>query len=119
MSAGQVESISFARLRRELEGAIHRVRLELLDERLRERRSLAVAHNTWGWFGDRLRLWLDDGSLLQLKLFWAVPGPLAAVLSVRFDRRVGWLVTARTTSGDRVLLCAWFARLFPAESHAG
>lgn len=110
--------ISWATVRRELDGMAHRVRLELLDERLRELRSLAVAHCTRGWFGDRVTMWLDDGSLMKLKLFWPVSRPLAAVLSVRFDARVGWLVSARTTSGERVVLCAWLARLFPAGSVA-
>jgi len=94
----------------------HRLRLEALAERLRTSGPLAVRHSTRGFFGDRHLLWLDDGSLLRLKLFWARPEVLAAVLSVRFKSSVGWVVWARSTAGDRVPLAAWSARITPQVS---
>jgi hypothetical protein len=99
--------------RRELDGITHQVRLERLSARLAASGPLAVAHNTWGMFGDRIRLFLDDGSLMVLKLFWPRPVAAAALTSVRFDRRTGWVVTARAASGDRLIYVAWLARLFP------
>jgi len=99
-----------------LERIDHRLRLETLAERLRTRGPLAVRQSTRGLFGDRHLLWLDDGSLLRLKLFWARPEVLAAVLSVHFKSSVGWVVWARSTAGDKVLLAAWSARITPQVS---
>jgi hypothetical protein len=100
---------------RELDGVAHQVRLERLSARLAASGPLAVAHNTWGMFGDRIRLFLDDGSLMALKLFWPRPVAAAALVSVRFDHRIGWVVDARAASGERLVYFAWLARLFPAD----
>jgi hypothetical protein len=98
---------------RHLDGVAHQVRLERLSARLVRSGPLAVAHTTWGVFGDRIRLFLDDGSLMTLKLFWPRPIVAAALVSVRFDHRIGWVVGARAASGDRLIYFAWLARLFP------
>ena len=98
-------------LESELSSISHEVRLDLLGERLRERGPLAVRHSTSGRFRNRATIELDDDTVLHLSLFWAVRTPVAAVESVRYDPKVGWIVRARSTAGDPVVLFAWLVRV--------
>ena len=90
------------------------VRLERLGERLRERGALAVRHSSAGRVRRRVALALDDDSILELSLYWTERTPVAAVESVRFDPRIGWVVAARSTGGERIVYFAWVARISAA-----
>jgi hypothetical protein len=103
----------FAGFLQGLSGLTHQVRLERLAGSLDERQGLAVRHNTWGSFGDRVGLWLDDGSMMHLKLFFPQPGTVSSLLSIRFEQQVGWAIAARTAAGGVQTYYAWLARLFP------
>jgi hypothetical protein len=96
-----------------LSGLTHQIRMERLAESLEPSRGLAVRYNTWGHFGDRVGLWLDDGSMMHLKLFAPQPGAVSSLLSIRFEQQVGWAVTARMACGGVRTYHAWLARLFP------
>ena len=63
--------------------------------------------------GDRITL--DDDSVLRLKLFWPRRQIVAALKSIRFSSRIGWIVTVRTTAGDDVVEYVWLATLRPTE----
>ena len=40
---------------------------------------------------------------------------LAALKSIRWSSRIGWIVTVRTTAGDELVEYAWLATLRPSE----
>jgi hypothetical protein len=101
-------------LDRELSAMTGEVRLDLLAERVCEHGALAVRHSSACRLRRRVVLHLDDGSIMELSLYWPVRTPVAAVESVRFDPRVGWVVAARSTGGDRVVYLAWSARISTA-----
>jgi hypothetical protein len=97
----------------ELEGTRNQLRMERLAERLRERGPLAVRDTVVRGHGHRVRLELDDGSVLALRMFWPRPQSVAALVSVRWDERIGWVVAVRTTTGEQMIDYAWLATLTP------
>lgn len=104
---------------RDHEGVIHRRRLEHLGEQAATCRGVAVQHSSSGCFGDRMRLHLDDGRVVRLHLYWPRHQPVAAILGVRWTEWAGWMVTARTTAGDRLPIYAWRAQvLLPGRGHS-
>ena len=108
------ERLEWNALEREHEGLMHQVRLEALGRRLHRVASMAVTHSTRGWCGDRVSMWLDDGSVLHVRLFYSVHGAIAALCGVGWSDDVGWVVDVRTADGAARRLYAWHARLeFP------
>jgi hypothetical protein len=103
--------------RRDLAGMEHQFRIEALGQHVAEHGPLAVRDSRSGCFHDRHRMWLDDGSVLELKLFWPRRVVVAALVSVRFKDSVGWIVRVRSTAGEPVHLAAWLARLYPERPH--
>jgi hypothetical protein len=97
----------------ELDGLVNEVRIERLADRLKERGPLAVRDTVVRRGGDRVALYLDDDSVLALRMYWPRPQIIAALVSVRRDSRVGWVVVVRTTAGERVIDYAWLATLKP------
>ncbi len=71
---------------------------------------MAVRDSHPGWFGDRWTIWLDDDTLLRLKLFWTVNDHLAALTRVWWNDYVGWMVRGRNTAGEVITLAAWNVR---------
>lgn len=102
-------------VRRAFNGIDNRLRLQALGRRLDEFGPLAVRHSTSGFFDDRPSIWLDDDSLLRMKLFWPQPAVLAAAVSLHFKDSIGWILWARNTNGERVVLAGWLARIGPAS----
>jgi hypothetical protein len=96
--------------RRRLEGVVTARRLRRIGEHLRRSGSIAVRESHAGFFGDRWTIWLDDDTLLKLKLFWTVKDNLAAVTDVWWNDYVGWMVRGRNTGGDVITLAAWSVR---------
>jgi hypothetical protein len=90
-----------------------RMRLDRLAVRLEERGPLAVRESTIRRGGTRLQLELDDGSTLWLRLFYPRRQAVAALIGVRWEEQIGWIVTVRTTSGERRDDYAWLAELDP------
>lgn len=88
-------------------------RIHNLADRLELFGPLAVRHNTWGLFGDRARIELDDDTTLRLRLFWKRSHPLAALTSIWWKETVGWVVVARTTAGDQLWSYAWYMTITP------
>jgi len=96
-----------------LEAARNQLRIDRLAQRLRERGPLAVRETLVRRHGDRVSLFLDDDSVLKLKLFWPRRQIVAALTSIRWSRRIGWIVGVRTTAGDEIVEYAWLATLTP------
>ena len=96
--------------RRRLEGIDTARRLRMIGDRLRRSGSIAVRESYAGFFGDRWTIWLDDDTLLRLKLFWTVKDNLAAVTDVWWNDYVGWMVRGRNNGGDVITLAAWSVR---------
>lgn len=104
-----------AALTRQHQGIVHQRRMEHLADELRERwGGLAVRQSWSGFSGDRMRLHLDDGQVLELSLLWPRRTTVIAIVSVRWAPQVGWEVRARDASGRDVRLYAWRARVLPA-----
>ena len=93
-----------------LEGARNQLRLDQLARRLREHGPLAVRRH-----GDRVALFLEDDSMLRLKLFWPRRQIVAALMSIRWSRRIGWIIGVRTTAGEEILEYAWLATPKPLD----
>ncbi len=97
-------------LARHYPGLIHQLRVEDLDRRVRKTAGLAIADSRRGLCGDRLTLWLDTGDILRLRLFWPIRNcALAALTSIVWNERVGWVIHLRTASGDSERVYAWRA----------
>ncbi|HEX3090730.1 MAG TPA: hypothetical protein VHQ23_18905 [Ilumatobacteraceae bacterium] len=99
-------------LARSYPGLIHQLRMEDLGRRVRKTNGLAIAESRRGFCGDRLTMWLDSGDVLRLRLFWPIRSrALAALGSIVWDDRVGWIVEVRTSSGEVERVFAWRAQL--------
>jgi hypothetical protein len=97
-------------LEREHAGAVHKFRLDHLAERL-QAGPLAVQDTVCGFSADRLAMLLDGGETLVVRLLSRCRITVAALCSVRWEDRLGWLIVVRTSTGDRILLKAWRAEL--------
>jgi hypothetical protein len=97
----------------ELAGTRNEVMIDRLAHRLRERGPLAVRDTVIRRQGDRVTYVLDDDSVLALRMFWPRPQTVAALMSVRWDDRIGWVVVVRTSAGKRMIDYAWLATLTP------
>jgi hypothetical protein len=80
-----------------------------------EHGALAVRTTRYQRGGQRLTLHLDDGTALVLRLYRSRRTPIAALLSLHGDERVGWVAVARSTTGDELTLYAWLATLSSEE----
>lgn len=100
-------------LERSYDGVVQQFRLEALARRLDSMESLAASQSWNGMCGDRVTMWLDDGNVLKLSLFWPIRRSIAALRRVSWSSHVGWVVDVRTTDGDEHRLYAWRARLLP------
>jgi len=99
-------------LARHYPGLIHQLRVEDLDRRARKTDGLAIADSRPGLCGDRLTLWLDTGDVLRLRLFWPIRSRAPAALrSIVWNDRVGWVVDLRASSGDSERIYAWRAQV--------
>lgn len=96
-------------LTRDYAGLINLRRIEWLGGRMGQGR--AVHFSDCGFCGDRLALWLDDDSILTLRLLWPERRPIALLTSIRWVEGSGWDVTARSTEGELVSCSAWRATL--------
>jgi hypothetical protein len=93
-------------------GLIHQLRVEDLGRRVRGTSGMAVAESRRGMCGDRLTMWLDGGDVLRLRLFWPIRGRgVAALRSIAWQERVGWVADVRTTAGELERVFAWRAQL--------
>ena len=92
------------------------LRLERLADRLTASGPLAVRTSTARAGGARVRYELDDDTALTLRLFWARRETVAALCSMRWEDRIGWVVALRTTAGERLVAFAWLAGLTPMAS---
>jgi hypothetical protein len=73
---------------------------------------MAIAHSWNGMCGNRLRMWLDGGDCLRLWLFWPMRGPgVAALRSIAWHDKVGWVADLRTTAGESERVYAYRAQL--------
>lgn len=93
------------------DGMVNELRLERLGRQLRSGAPLAIRDSRCGFCGDRLTLWLDNGAVLRVKLFWPQRTPLAALASLQWNDSVGWVIGARTSSGTDVKCYGWRASL--------
>jgi hypothetical protein len=98
-------------MERRYEGVVQQFRLDDLARKLGEMESMAAAQSWNGLCGDRVTMWLDDGTVLKLSLFWPIRRTIAALRRVAWSPSVGWVVDVRTTDGDDHRLYAWRARL--------
>jgi hypothetical protein len=101
-------------LRYELERMVQEVRIADLRERLAAG-EVTVRRTTRRRAGSRVGLELDDSSTLALRLFWPRRDVVTALVSLRYDDRVGWIAVARTAIGAEVILYAWLATITPAD----
>jgi hypothetical protein len=97
-------------LEREQAGVVHKFRLDHLARRL-DRGPIAIQDTLCGFSADRITMELDDGHLLAVRLLARCRVTIAALCSIHWDDRVGWLIVVRASSGDRLLLKAWRAEL--------
>ena len=102
--------IEMRALEREQAGVVHKFRLEHLAVRL-QRGPLAVQDTVCGFSADRLVMLLDGGETLVVRLLSRCRTTAAALCSIRWEDRLGWLIVVRTSTGDRILLKAWRAEL--------
>ena len=108
--------IEMRALEREQAGVVHKFRLDHLATRL-ERGPIAVQDTLCGFSADRVTMELDDGHVLVVRLLRRRRITVAALCSIRWDDRVGWLIVVRASTGEHVLLKAWRADLhLPATS---
>ncbi|MCB1001805.1 MAG: hypothetical protein R2713_02890 [Ilumatobacteraceae bacterium] len=98
-------------MERSYDGVVQQFRLEDLRHRLDDHGSIPAAHSWNGWCGDRVTMWLDDGSVLKLHLFWPIRRGIATLRRVGWTSQIGWVIDVRTTDGDDHRLYAWKARL--------
>jgi hypothetical protein len=103
--------LEFDALVRQFDGLVQQVRMENLGRELDRGPPIAVSHSTCGFCGDRFKLWLDDGTVLKLKLLWPHRCALAAICQIRWAKTVGWIVAARTTAGEPVVIYCWKAKV--------
>ena len=99
-------------LARHYPGLIQQLRVEDLGRRVRRTDGLAIADCRRGLCGDRLTMWLDNGDVLRLRLFWPIRSrAIAALKSIFWDDNVGWIADVRTSAGDNERVYAWRAEL--------
>ena len=99
-------------LARHYPGLVHQIRVEGLDSRLRRSNGLAIAHSRPGMCGNRLQLWLDGGDVLRLWLYWPMRcGSVAALRSIVWYEKVGWVADLRTATGESARIYAYRAQL--------
>ncbi|MEZ5256448.1 MAG: hypothetical protein R2705_06040 [Ilumatobacteraceae bacterium] len=89
------------KLRRAERGPMSKWRMNKLGRTLDERGPMAIRHNSWGVFGDRARLELDDGTLLRMWLLSPRDGALAALVHLVWNDAIGWIVQARGAADGR------------------
>jgi hypothetical protein len=98
-------------LERRYSSELQLLRLKDLGRRLARHGSIAVAHHSCGFAGDRWCVELDGGGVLKMKLYWPVRRAVAALLSLTWVEGEGWRAVVRSTDGERVLLRAFSATL--------
>ena len=91
-------------------------RMNKLGRTLDERGPMAIRHNSWGVFGDRARLELDDGTLLRMWLLSPRDGALAALVHLVWNDAIGWIVQARDAAGRTMNIYAYKVLLDPIAS---
>jgi hypothetical protein len=93
-------------------GLVHQLRVEDLGRRLRTRRVLPVAHCRAGLCGNRVQLWLDGDGVLRLWLYWPMHcRNIAALTSIGWYDKVGWVADLRTATGESARVFAYRAQL--------
>jgi hypothetical protein len=100
-------------LQHELDRLVQEVRIGDLRQRLATG-EVSVWRTTYRRSGGRVQLELDDTTTLDLRLFWARRDTVAALTSMRFDERVGWIVVGHTTGRSDVTFYAWSATVTPS-----
>jgi hypothetical protein len=93
------------------DGMVNQLRLERLGRQLLSGTPIAIRDSRCGLSGDRLTLWLDNGAVLRMKLFWARRMPLATIGYLQWHDGVGWVMGARTTAGEQIKCYGWWASL--------
>jgi hypothetical protein len=93
-----------------LDGTRSQLRLERLAAELRTKGPATVVSTSVRAGGERLRLRLAGEAVLRLRLYWPREEPVAALESLRWDERIGWVVVVRTAGGRRIDY-AWLAVL--------
>jgi hypothetical protein len=86
--------------------------LERLADRIREHGPVEVLATIFGHGGQRVDLHLDD-AILKLRLFWSRHDAVAALESIRWDDRIGWVLVVRRAHGERRIDYAWLATITP------
>lgn len=94
------------RLLRTLGPVRQQIRLERLQARLREG-PIDV-----GWWRPMLlrsgaRLGLDGGPVVTIRFYHPLREPPAALVDIRWQDDVGWVIVVRTFGAERLTLLAW------------
>jgi hypothetical protein len=105
------DALELEALGRKYAGLVHQARVEGLGRRLRDRaiqvgvrRSIALAG------GRKLTLWLADGTVLRLHLYWPERREVASVCAIDWDDRIGWAIDLTLSNGDTSRVYAWRVR---------
>jgi hypothetical protein len=72
---------------------------------------LSVIRTTYRSSRKRVRFDLDDGTSLELRLFWRRSCTAAALEALEYDDRIGWILTVRSDTGDHVVFYSWLAHI--------
>jgi hypothetical protein len=102
-------------LARQHAGLVHQRRMEHLAKLLDDGRELAVCDSASGFCGDRLTLWVGNGTVMRLKLLHPRRDSYAAILQIRWCDGAGWVIDLRSTNGDDVTCYAWDASVTSAN----
>jgi hypothetical protein len=102
---------------REFEVVVRQFRLEELAARLSSAPQ-PVVRTTYRSSRKRVRFDLDDGTSLELRLFWRRRCTAAALEALEYDDRIGWIVTVRTDTGDHVVFYSWLAHVEEASTES-
>lgn len=102
------EHLEMDEMLRQHEGLRHQFRMEHLISLLGAG-TITVAHSAHARSGNRIRLWLDNGEMVELRLFWPCRTSIVALTAIGWDDRIGWVVSLRGADGDDLVVYAWKA----------
>ncbi len=102
---------------REFEVVVRQFRLEELATRL-SFAPQSVLRTTYRSSRKRVRFDLDDGTSLELRLFWRRSCTAAVLEALEYDDRIGWILTVRTDTGDQVVFYSWLAHVEEASTES-
>ena len=110
--------MELAMLTRVYRGLVDQFWLEHLGAVLDDVPATAVRESRCGFCGDRLSILLDNGAMVKMKLLWPRRERLAALISLRWRKGVGWVLRARSTAGDVITCYGWTATVSGLDHRA-